>query len=240
MATHKSGVNWENLIRDLAEMYPFAVSEVVIVELVANALDAKATKISIDYKPSKKNLVVTDNGEGMKTSQFDDYHDFAAGLKTRGTGIGFAGVGAKISFNIADRVITETKSKSFSGGSNWCLKSKNELLWEDIKPKHLKKNGTRVEIRFKSSKKVTYSNRDEIVNLLKRHYLPLFDREFIKLFSQLDYYSKNLKFYVNKKEVGLINLEKEYGLSKVRKFFPKKAGKLFGYGVLGLAESEYP
>jgi len=43
MERHYSKVHMEKMIRDLAEMYPYDVSEVVIVELVANALDAKAT-----------------------------------------------------------------------------------------------------------------------------------------------------------------------------------------------------
>ena len=104
---HESSVNFQNLIRDLADMYPQEVDEVVVVELIANSLDARANRISIDYDPSSNVLVVIDNGQGMDADQFAQYHDFAAGLKTRGTGIGFAGVGAKISFNAADRVITE-------------------------------------------------------------------------------------------------------------------------------------
>src|SRR3989338_5716375 len=97
MATHESTVNFENLIRDLADMYPIDVSSVVIVELVANSLDSHATRISIDFDPRTRVLVVADNGTGMTASDFEQYHDFAAGLKTRGMGIGFAGVGAKVS-----------------------------------------------------------------------------------------------------------------------------------------------
>lgn len=51
MPEHESSVNYQHLIRDLADMYPFEVSEVVVVELVANALDSGATRISIDYNP---------------------------------------------------------------------------------------------------------------------------------------------------------------------------------------------
>src|SRR3989338_2061711 len=134
MAKHTSSVNFRNLIKDLAEMYPYDVTEVVVVELVANSLDAKAARISINYDSKNKILVVEDDGTGMTTSQFDEYHDFAAGLKKKGTGIGFAGLGAKISFNVADRVVTETKSKSFSGGSDWCLESNKNLVWNDVKP----------------------------------------------------------------------------------------------------------
>jgi len=101
MAIHESSINFQNLIRDLAEMYPFDVTEIVVVELIANSLDAKASRILINFDHRRKVLVIEDNGTGMNRSQFDEYHDFAAGLKVRGTGIGFAGLGAKISFNIA-------------------------------------------------------------------------------------------------------------------------------------------
>ena len=106
MPLHASSVDYRNLIRDLAEMYPFEVADVVLVELVANALDAKATRISIDLNVAQNVLTVTDNGNGMSAAQFEQYHDFAAGFKSRGTGIGFAGLGAKVSFNIADKVVT--------------------------------------------------------------------------------------------------------------------------------------
>ena len=124
MSIHESSVNFQNLIKDLAEIYPYDVDEVVLVELIANALDAKARKISIEFDREKKTLVVADDGKGMNADDFEEYHDFAAGLKTRGTGIGFAGVGAKISFNIANKVVTETYSQLFRGGSNWYLQSK--------------------------------------------------------------------------------------------------------------------
>jgi DNA mismatch repair ATPase MutL len=52
------------------------------VELVANSLDSKATNIFIDFDSQTKALVITDDGTGMTSSDFDQYHDFAAGLKT--------------------------------------------------------------------------------------------------------------------------------------------------------------
>ncbi len=180
MAAHESGVNYENLIRDLADMYPFEISEVVLVELIANSLDARPTRIAIEYDPVAKVLTVTDNGKGMSASEFEQYHDFAAGLKTRGGGIGFAGVGAKISFNIAERVITETNSISFKGGSNWYLESKKKLVWEDFKS-HLVKNGTIVKVFFKKETNLAYETTKDIIMLLKKHYLPLFDSRLIGL-----------------------------------------------------------
>jgi len=240
MSIHESGVNYQNLIRDLAEIYPFDVDEVVLVELVANALDAKPTRISIDFDPNKRILVVTDNGKGMTASDFDQYHDFAAGLKTRGTGIGFAGVGAKISFNIATRVVTETHSESFIGGSNWYLQSTKKLVWEDIYPKYLRENGTRVEVMFSPNARLTYSSTEDLINLLKRHYLPLLDIEFLDLYDRLGYYSNDLKFIVNGRVITQGKLIEDFNLEKLREFFPQKAGKRIGYGILGLASAEYP
>lgn len=240
MALHKSNINFQNLIRDLAEMYPFEIADVVLIELVANSLDAGASHISIEYNPTKKILIVKDNGRGMDASVFKEYHDFAVGLKTRGEGIGFAGLGAKISFNIADRVITETRSRSFSGGSNWYLKSKKELLWEDIKPTHLHSYGTKVEVRFRPDTKISYSSREDLIRVLRRHYLPLFDLKFLELYKRIGRYPANLKFEVNGQIVNPSNIQTDFLLEKVKEFFPTKAGKKFGYGIFGVSNSEYP
>ncbi|MHC1623715.1 MAG: ATP-binding protein [Candidatus Methanospirareceae archaeon] len=240
MVTHESSVNYQNLIRDLAEMYPFDVAEVVLVELVANSLDANPTRISIDFDPHTKVLIVVDDGKGMSASEFDRYHDFAAGLKTRGTGIGFAGVGAKVSFNIATRVVTETRSKTFAGGSNWYLQSKKRLVWEDVQPIHLHGHGTRVEVRFISNATLPYSSTEDLVKLLERHYLPLLDAKYLVLYERLGYYSSNLRFVVNDQVINPNELTENFALEKVREFYPQKADKRIGYGILGLTSSEYP
>ena len=240
MSIHESSVNYQNLIRDLAEMYPFDVAEVVVVELIANSLDAKPTCISIEFDPYKRILVVTDNGEGMTASDFDQYHDFAVGLKTRGTGIGFAGVGAKISFNIATRVITETYSESFVGGSNWYLQSKKKLVWEDIQPMHLHKHGTRVEVMFTPNAILPYSSTQDLIALLKLHYLPLLDMKYLELYERLGRYCSDLRFVINGKIINPGKLIEDFALEKVREFFPQKVGKRIGYGIFGLASAEYP
>jgi len=240
MALHESGINYRNLIRDLADMYPQSVSEVILIELIANCLDANATKIKIDFDPKGKRLVVQDNGRGMNFSDFDQYHDFAAGLKTRGTGIGFAGVGAKISFNIADTVVTETREKSFTGGSNWHFKSKGKLVWEDIKPTHLRSYGTRVEVRFCRDAKLSYASADDLIALIKRHYLPLLDQNFLNLYEKMGYYSKTLRFVVNGEKVNPFDVIQTFNLENTKVFFPKNRKKKIGYGIFGLATSEYP
>lgn len=239
MAIHESSVNFQNLIRDLAEMYPYDVSVVVLVELVANSLDARATHIAIDFDSKNRVLTVTDNGKGMSESDFDEYHDFAAGLKVRGTSIGFAGVGAKVSFNIADRVVTETRSDSFAGGSTWHLQTKR-LLWENIDSPHLSENGTMVQVYFRPKERLSYSAPDDIVTLLRRHYLPLMDSKFLDMYSSLGYYSKELRFVINGRTIAPSKTVTDLSLDNVREISPSRAGKRYGYGVFGLAAKEYP
>ncbi|MHA1632842.1 MAG: ATP-binding protein [Candidatus Freyarchaeota archaeon] len=221
-------------------MYPFDVAEVVIMEIVANSLDAGASSISINFDSNNRILTITDNGKGMSASEFEQYHDFAAGLKTRGTGIGFAGVGAKIAFNVASRVVTETRSESFTGGSNWYMQSKRKLVWEDFTPQNLKGRGTRVEVHFMPDVSLPYSSTEDLVTLLKRHYLPLFYIRFLELYERLHFYSGSLRFTVNGQIIEPGEFEKDFNLTSVREFYPKRAAKRIGYGVLGLTASEYP
>ncbi|MEM4407058.1 MAG: ATP-binding protein [Candidatus Methanomethylicaceae archaeon] len=241
MARHDSGVNFKNLIRDLADMYPYNVAEVVLVEIVANSLDAKAKEVRIDYDPDNKVLIVSDNGIGMTREQFQKYHDFAAGLKEKGFGIGFAGIGAKISFNIADKVVTETRGNEFSAGSYWYFDSSGRLVWEDMDPQNLDGSGTRVAVYFRGNVNIPYSTTDDILRILRSHYLPLFDKKFLELYNKLGFYDEKLRFVINGSTVEPAFLEDELNLKNVEKVKPHdQKGKFFGYGILGIAEKEYP
>lgn len=240
MQQHESGVNFQNLIRDLADMYPQEVDEVVVVELVANSLDAGATRIAIDYSPSSNVLVITDNGQGMDAGQFDQYHDFAAGLKTRGSGIGFAGVGAKISFNAADRVITETVGPGFSGGSDWHFAANGRLFWEELPVDNLSGNGTRVEVHFRKGVTPSYVDSAALLRLLQRSYLPLLDAKFLDLYQRLSLYPGDLRFVINGREHQPTDVAADFIREARQELTPKISGKRAGFGVLGLADSDYP
>lgn len=240
MPVNESGVNYQNLIRDLADMYPFDVAEVIVVELVANSLDAGASRIALEFDEKAKVFTISDNGKGMDASQFNQYHDFAAGLKTRGDGIGFAGVGAKIAFNIADKVVTETRSEAFEGGSSWYLHSKKKLLWEDIEPAHIQGRGSRVEVHFLGEEALPFRATDTLISLLRRHYLPLLEPTFLDLYGKIGCYSQQLAFTVNGQAVPRQPLEKDFALERVKKFVPKRASNRVGYGVFGVASADYP
>ena len=235
-------VNFQNLIQDLVDMYPYNIFEVIITELVANSLDARASEIRVSFNKDKNLLIVEDNGAGMTKRQFDQYHDFAAGLKARGDGIGFAGLGAKISFSIASRVQTETCSPKFKGRSTWYLKSQKELVWEKFHElSQLKHEGTRVEVYFNVEKINDISimtDSQNIREILLKHFLPLFDIEFLDMYDNLGFYAKNLRFKINGTIIKPINLEKFFKLSKVKKVFFESESKRYGYGLLALSEDE--
>jgi nitrogen fixation/metabolism regulation signal transduction histidine kinase len=81
-----------HLLEDLRDAYLGAIEESILTEIVANSLDSGASRISIMTDAAQATLTVLDNGSGMQRRDLIRYHDLAACTKTRGEGIGFAGV----------------------------------------------------------------------------------------------------------------------------------------------------
>ena len=106
---NETRVNLKHLLEDMRDSYNSPLEEVILTELIANALDSKATRLDFIVDPTQRFLRCIDNGGGMKRAQLKDYHNIASSDKVRGAGIGFAGVGAKLSLLLADKVVTESK-----------------------------------------------------------------------------------------------------------------------------------
>lgn len=81
---------------------------VVVLEAMANALDAKATHV--DIKLDNRHISFRDNGPGMNKKQFKAYHNISASTKQKGAGIGFAGVGAKVYLAIWKQTVIHTET----------------------------------------------------------------------------------------------------------------------------------
>jgi hypothetical protein len=79
-------------------MYTYRDEEVLVLEAVANALDAKADNIYISFVKLGPNWYVrfVNDAPGMSKEDFENYHTLSLSSKSKGQGIGFAGVGAKI------------------------------------------------------------------------------------------------------------------------------------------------
>ena len=58
---HFSGIDYEHFLGDVRDMYPFSIDEAILVEPIANALDAKTglLEIRIDPKQRTFELVAT-------------------------------------------------------------------------------------------------------------------------------------------------------------------------------------
>ena len=240
MQANHSKVNFKKLVHDLADMYQDDTFDVVLTELVANALDAKAKEISVSWDGHRRILVVADDGDGMDADAFEQYHDFAAELKTRGDGIGFAGVGAKISFNISDRVITETRRLGEVNASDWRWYDDGTLRWNFIPSNRLNASGTRVEVHFNPEYVLPDANSDYLVRVLKRHYLPLFVTEFARSYAASGLYSTSPRFTVNGSPVTQIDLQTAAALSQQSDFIVRSGPNEAGWGSIGVSERDCP
>ena len=95
-----------HLLEDLRDAYPGAAEETILTEMVANALDSRAATVRILTDAPGATFTLVDDGEGMRRRELARYHDLATSGKTRGHGIGFAGVGIKLALLVSREVLT--------------------------------------------------------------------------------------------------------------------------------------
>jgi hypothetical protein len=195
---HQTRVNLRHLLEDLRDAYPCPIHEAVITELVANSLDSGAANIAIrvDYDPPR--LSFTDDGAGMSRRELMRYHDIAATSKQRGQGIGFAGVGAKLSLLLTREVLTETRRAAFRGASRWWLETDTVAPWREEEPSGLvtASSGTGVCLILDALDSPLLDG-DEIRRILLEHYEPLFDPDLSRFLFL--YYPGGVRFEVNGK-----------------------------------------
>ena len=138
-----------HLLEDLRDAYPGSLEETIVSEVVANSLDSGATAVGFVADPAAGNLTVTDDGAGMARRQLARYHDLAHSSKTRGQGIGFAGVGMKLGLLACEEVLTETRRGKSHVASVWHLASRNRAPWKWVPPQGLvAERGTAVRLKL--------------------------------------------------------------------------------------------
>ena len=143
---YQTKVHIAKLIKDLREQFPYDATTALIVEAVANSIDAGAQTIKIGIQGNGYMVTIVDNGRGMTEEEFIEYHNIAGETKTRGSSIGFAGIGAKIFLDRASSVYTETKSVSYRGATEWGFAG-DDLEWDYVESRNMiRDNGTAVEI----------------------------------------------------------------------------------------------
>src|SRR5206468_2437651 len=167
-----------HLLEDLRDAYPGALEETILTEIVANSLDSGARRIRLVADAAAAALVVADDGSGMRRPELARYHDIAASTKTRGQGIGFAGVGIKLGLLVCEEVITETRRGKTHVATRWHLKSRHRAPWKWIPPEGLvAERGTAVRLKLQNALSPLL-DAGFVESTLRRHYQPLFDPSF--------------------------------------------------------------
>lgn len=134
-------------LQNMLGMYEYDHMEVLVLEAVANGIDAGADTISIRFKQNREKRFVTfhNNGVVMSEADFGNYHTVSASTKKKGEGIGFAGVGAKIfmaAWPSAEIVTVTGEGSKVLVSRMWREKQENdedEVVWDSTT------DGTRVE-----------------------------------------------------------------------------------------------
>lgn len=130
---NETRVNLKHLLEDLRDAYASPIEEVIVTELIANALDSGAHRIRLETNPTERLFRCVDDGGGMNRAALRNYHNIAASTKERGAGIGFAGVGAKLSLLVAERVFTESRGKNGArAAAEWYLKDAYRAPWKFV------------------------------------------------------------------------------------------------------------
>ena len=170
-----------HLLEDLRDAYPESVEETFITEAVANALDSGATAIELVADVAEAALTVRDNGSGMHRRELARYHDLAASTKTRGAGIGFAGVGIKLGLLLAREVRTETRRGEAHVSTTWALTTKVRAPWRWVPPAGvLSERGTAVTVVLHNPLSPLLDP-GFLEQTVRRHFAPLFLADFAEV-----------------------------------------------------------
>ncbi len=184
-----------HLLEDLRDAYPGSLEETILTEIVANSLDSGARRIAIRADATRPALAVVDDGSGMQRRELARYHDVAASTKTRGEGIGFAGVGIKLGLLLCEEVLTETRRGKSHVATRWHLASRHRAPWKWVTPPGLVAGrGTAVELRLRSPLSPLLDP-GFLAASLRRHYQTLVDPSFDALLKP--HYPNPVRFEVN-------------------------------------------
>jgi Histidine kinase-, DNA gyrase B-, and HSP90-like ATPase len=184
-----------HLLEDLRDAYPGSIEETILTEIMANSLDSGATQITFDCDPAERTLTARDNGRGMQRRELARFHDIAASTKTRGQGIGFAGVGIKLGLLLCTEVFAETRRGKTHVASSWHLASRHRAPWKWVPPAGLiTERGTGVRLKLQNALSPLLDP-GFLENTLRRQFQPLLDPAFDQFLAA--HYPKGIVISVN-------------------------------------------
>ncbi|MDH3287459.1 MAG: ATP-binding protein [Betaproteobacteria bacterium] len=184
-----------HLLEDLRDAYPGAVEETILTEVIANSLDSGADLIRITASSADASLTISDNGSGMPRRDLRRYHDLAASTKTRGQGIGFAGVEIKLALLVCKDVVTESRRGKSHVATQWHLASRHRAPWKWTPPPGMvAQQGTAVRLHL-ADPLSPLTDGGFIESAIRRHYQPLLDPACDSILTPL--YPRGASFEVN-------------------------------------------
>jgi hypothetical protein len=188
-------VDLQHLLEDLRDAYTGALEETILTEIAANALDSGATRIRLRTNPAEATLIVVDDGRGMQRRDLARYHDVAASTKSRGEGIGFAGVGIKLGLLASTEVVTETQRGATHVATRWHLASRYRAPWKWIPaPGLTAARGTAVQLRL-TNPLSPLLDAGYLEEAIRVHFEPLFDPAFDEVMRR--HYTQGIEFEVD-------------------------------------------
>jgi hypothetical protein len=193
-------VDLQHLLEDLRDAYTGALEETILTEVVANALDSGATRIQLFTNPAEATLTIVDDGRGMLRRELARYHDIASSTKSRGEGIGFAGVGIKLGLLVSREVITETQRGATHVATRWHLASRHRAPWKWIAPPGLTTSrGTAVRLVLLNQLSPLLDT-GYVDEAIRQHFEPLLDPAFTEILGR--HYRARITFEVDGMELG--------------------------------------
>jgi HSP90 family molecular chaperone len=172
-----------HLLENLRDAYPGALEETIVSEIVANSLDSGATSLRFATDPAAATLTLVDDGRGMTRRELARYHDLAHSAKTRGEGIGFAGVGIKLGLLACDEVVTETRRGKTHVATVWHLESRRRAPWKWVPPPGLlAERGTALRLKLANPLSPLLDS-GFLETTVRRYYEPLLDLTFDGIFA---------------------------------------------------------
>jgi hypothetical protein len=171
-------VDLQHLLEDLRDAYTGSLEETILTEVIANALDSGAARVTLLTDAGAATLTIIDDGRGMHRRELARYHDIAASTKQRGEGIGFAGVGIKLGLLVSREVITETRRGATHVATRWHLASRHRAPWKWLSPPGLTTaRGTAVRMALTNQLSPLLDS-GWVEETVRRHFEPLLDSAF--------------------------------------------------------------
>jgi hypothetical protein len=184
-----------HLLEDLRDAYPGPSEETILTEIVANALDSGAATLTALIDPAAASFALIDDGDGMRRRDLARYHDLATSSKTRGEGIGFAGVGIKLALLVSREVVTETRRASRHVATSWALAGRHRAPWRWVSPPGLvAARGTAIRLALENPLSPLL-DAGFVEGALRRHFTALLDPSFGDILGL--HYASGVRFVVD-------------------------------------------